>query len=798
MRSQFKPRQRIGLPAPLRWVGAALAAIAVGCLVGTAAFGPAQAAVTSVVGSPLLGGPAAPGANDQMLLEADQLIYDYNRDSIAASGRVKIYYNGYALEAQRVTYNRKTGRLVASGAVRVLEPGGAVISAETLDVTDSFRDGFVKSLRIDTADRTHFAAASASRQSGSTTVLDRAVYTACQPCIDHPERPPLWQVKAARIVVDQSSHLITFNDASLEFLGVPVAWVPFFWTPDDTVKRQSGFLSPRTGFSKELGIQVGTPYFWALAPNYDLTITPTLLSKQGALVDVEWRHRLSNGTYTVEAAGLRQERGELFLGDGGTGTFAQRDFRGGVRTTGLFALADQWSYGWDATALTDRTFTRNYNVISDENAILTSRAYLTGQSDRNRLDARAYYFAVLTDKTDPIYDQERQPIVHPVVDHRYTLDQPVAGGELTVRSNITSLSRGASDTLDLDGNLLPDHYRGVSGAFTRLSNQIEWQKGFVAPGGMLFTPFAYARGDSFHLSATDPAAFAAGLTTDNSVLRAMPAVGLEWRWPWMALAGGASHVLEPIAQLIGRPNEQRAGKLPNEDAQSLVFDDTTLFRRDKFSGYDRVEGGTRLNAGVRYVGYFPSGMTIDGLVGQSYQLAGVNPFATPDIANTGAFSGLQTQRSDIVSRIALADQNGHSLTARGRFAESDFTLNRGELEAAGPMGPVTAAVSLAYLRNLAATNGEEDSFVVRGAATSRVFDDLRLFGSVVYDIRSAALVGDSLGIAYDNDCVSLSLAFNETRNDYSDIVASRQIWLRLDLRTLGAATTGVDLNSVAY
>ena len=71
-------------------------------------------------------------------------------------------------------------------------------------------------------------------------------------------------------------------------------------------------------------------------------------------------------------------------------------------------------------------------------------------------------------------------------------------------------------------------------------------------------------------------------------------------------------------------------------------------------------------------------------------------------------------------------------------------------------------------------------------------------GSVVYDIHSAALVGDSLGLAYDFDCISLSIAFNETRSDYSDIVASRQIWMRLDLRTLGAATVATDLNSVAY
>jgi LPS-assembly protein len=53
------------------------------------------------------------------------------------------------------------------------------------------------------------------------------------------------------------------------------------------------------------------------------------------------------------------------------------------------------------------------------------------------------------------------------------------------------------------------------------------------------------------------------------------------------------HALEPIAQIVARPNESRIGRLPNEDAQSLVFDDSNLFSWDRFSGYDRVEGGVR-------------------------------------------------------------------------------------------------------------------------------------------------------------------------------------------------------------
>src|ERR1041385_6546335 len=75
----------------------------------------------------------------------------------------------------------------------------------------------------------------------------------------------------------------------------------------------------------------------------------------------------------------------------------------------------------------------------------------------------------------------------------------------------------------------------------------------------------------------------------------MPTVGLEYRYPFINVQPWGSTTIEPIAQAIIRPNETYAGKLPNEDAQSLVYDARNLFSVDKFSGYDRVEGGGRAN-----------------------------------------------------------------------------------------------------------------------------------------------------------------------------------------------------------
>jgi LPS-assembly protein len=724
-------------------------------------------------------GVNVPRPSGDMLLESDQLVYDYDVEVVSAVGNVKVYYGGYTLESDRLTYDQRSGRLVATGRVKLTEPGGTVINADTIDVTDDFAEGFVRSLRVETPDKTYFAADSSSRREGRYTEFDRGVYTACEPCRDHPEKPPLWQVRAARIVHDQTEKMVYFERASLEFFGLPVAFLPYFSTPDSTVKRKTGFLVPTVGYSEALGVGFGVPYYWAPAPNYDLTFSPMYYSRQGLLAAAEWRHRLHNGSYSLRLAGIVQQDGAAFLDGKGAGTFAQEDFRGGLRTTGRFDINRYWSFGWDGTVMTDRTFARNYDVLNNSLDFATSQAHLTGIRDRNFFDLRGYYFEVVRDSALPRYRQERQAVVHPVLDHHYVLNNPILGGQLSFDTNLTSLSRQESDPFTFAGGT---YYHGIAGTFTRLSEQVTWQRSLVGPLGQVFTPFAYARGDAFFI---DPLAVAAGLTTESSINRGMVAAGLEWRWPWLFTTPNGAHVVEPVIQVIARPDEMFAGILPNEDAQSLNFDDTNLLAWDKFSGYDRVEGGTRVNVALRYNGQF-RGYNVDAIIGQSYQIAGTNPFAIPDIANTGVGSGLETDVSDFVGRVTVSNNHGQSLMARGRFDEGSFSLQRGQLEAQTVWGPLTAATGVAYQRSVPDENGvQKTSFVITGRASTRIGENWTVFGDAGYDLKSQALIRDSFGVAYADECLVLSVAYAETRDPYTDLKPNRSVLVRMQLRTLG-------------
>src|SRR5215467_14188955 len=303
-----------------------------------------------------------PAPNAQMLVQANEIRYDYNNQQVSAVGNVQIYYNGATIEADKVIYDQRSKRLHAEGNARLTEADGKISYGQLLDLSDDYRDGFIDSLRLETPDQTRMAAARADRTDANYTVFQSGVYTACEPCRDDPRKPPLWQVKAARIIHNESEKMMYFEDARIEFFGVPLAWVPYFSAPDPTVKRKTGFLMPIVSTSSAYGFGIETPYYIALAPNYDATISPRMTSTQGPLLSGEWRQRFEDGDLTIHGAGIDQLDKNKFIRSDGTVTPGFRDWRGSVESSGRFELSPQWTWGFDAVGLSDRTFFQDYKI----------------------------------------------------------------------------------------------------------------------------------------------------------------------------------------------------------------------------------------------------------------------------------------------------------------------------------------------------------------------------------------------------------------------------------------------------
>lgn len=700
-----------------------------------------------------------------LYLQGDELIYDNAGSRVIARGNVEIYYNKNVLTADQVIYDRSANTLTASGNVELKEANGNVIRADNYTLTDDFRDGFVQSLSVVTRDDSRITAERGERREGNVTEFSDATFTACK---SEGNVPPLWCIGAKRIIHDQSAATISYQDAELKLYGITVAYLPYFEHPDPSVKRKSGFLAPVYGNSEDLGFFTELPYYFALSPQFDFLFNPRYMTEQGVMWQGEWRHKLANGEYNVSFAAIDQDAADLPSGNQNLD-----GWRGSIETHGKFSLSSWWSYGWNAILESDDTFRRFYKLDS---VLLTDRVndlWLTGQGDRSYFSAKMYQFGGLLVNDD----DETESLVHPIIDHNYVFKDPVVGGELSWKSNALSLSRSGINNLNT-GNF-------VSGDMNRVVTEVKWRRRFTDAIGITYTPFGELRGDAYQINYEDPTLTS---SLDDTFLRGLATGGATVSYPWVANVGATSHVIEPIGQIVAHNSHVDQAFLPNEDAQSLIFDDTNLFDTTKFSGYDRLETGVRANVGVQYTFQGPVGYA-RVLAGQSFHLSGDNAYDL-NVLDSGfnPNSGLDTNKSDYVLGVYLAPTDVFRVIAQSRFDEDDLTLRREDLTAVVSYGPLLASATYTYGEAFDDTTGfyEEQEDLI-GLATLRLTDRWSLSGSIRYDLDESKILTDSIRLAYLDECFMLSATYSETfiEDPARDIEPDRVVMLRFEFKHLG-------------
>lgn len=758
---------------------------------------------TAPAGAQLFETPLEGDKDAKMLLEADTLTYNTQSGVVSAYGNVYVNYRGYQLFASELSYDQASKTLTARRGVRLEEPGGNIVIAKSMVLSDDLRDGFVEGLRADTIYRTRLAANSAERKGGSVTIFQDAGYTACYSCRRRPDKPPSWAIKARTVVYDEDEKTLHFERPEVEFFGTRLARLPNFSIPDPSVRRKSGFLLPTAVYSSLIGFGVRVPYYHVLSPTRDVTMALTPLSRQGVLGDIEYRQRTATGLFDIRAAGIWQASPGVFDDSSGN-----RRFRGSLRSSGEFYYNPRWRYGWETTVTTDRRFLDDYKQTTSDDLTEPTTLYLTGLGKRNYFDLRLWAFRILQDDFDskevlnppaPFTGvgkqlQGKQAYVHPAFDYDGVWDRAVLGGELAYRFNFISLSRQETDAFGaLVNGVNTARFRGVEGTFSRASAEVSWRRRLYGPVGQVFTPFAGFRGDVFAIDNRDPNV----TVLDDNVIRgrAMPYVGINYSWPWLVAAKWGTQTVEPVAEIIARPNEIGIGDLPNEDAQSVVFDDTNLFGPTKFSGYDRVAGGVRANVGVRYTVQSYSGGFLSATVGQSYHLAGRNSYRIPDILDSTGNSGLSSDKSDFVGGVYFSTNSGFNFSAQARVDDETLDIERAEVQAAARTGPISTRVVYAFLAAQPDLGLVDDREEIHGSTSVRVLDRLRVFGQLRYDLEDKAFTRDGIGIAYDDDALSVSLAFSEDRGGQPDEPVDRTVFFRIGLRTIGDGSVSTSLDN---
>ncbi len=592
---------------------------------------PADAQIGNVLAS--TAGAQQPRTDQPVTFSSDQVEYDKTNAIVTARGHVEAWQNGHVLRADQVTFDRNTGVAAATGNVVLLEPDGEVLFADYAEMSNNMNDGILKDMRALLQQNGRLAANGARRTGGQINELSKVVYSTCNLCAKDPTRPPLWDIRAASAVQDLEHKKIEYHDAELEMFGVPVAYFPYFWHADPSVKRESGILPPLIGTSSELGFFYGQPYYWVIDNQSDATFIPMITTEAGPQLDVEYRRRFNDGTLLLNASGG-------YLGDSLQGSFAGK---------GQFSIDDTWRWGFDVNRASSADYVRDFHVtqgLSGDPNILSSQFYIEGfgQGSYARLDSRLYQGL-----TDVITDSQL-PVVLPRFEYSYFGLPDSLGGRLSVSTQDFNVMR-------------TDGTNTRRGALT-----INWER-----------PFTGRLGEQWKLELhSDATAYQAsqfenqpnfGPYSNLTAIRALPQAAVDFRWPF-ARDGGAwgTQLLEPIAQIVVAPQsgDSQIRRYPNEDSLDFEFTDANLFGFNRFTGVDRLDGGVRANVAMHGAWYL-GGTTFDGLIGQSYRTNQDNLFP--------AASGLQDEVSDIVARGTFTPTQWLDLTYRTRLDKSSLATH---------------------------------------------------------------------------------------------------------------------------
>lgn len=687
--------------------------------------------------------------NEQAVISADEISYDESANSVFANGNVEIAYGERIMLADSVRYNRTDDSVVASGNIVLLEPTGEVLFADYVEMNDKLRDGVIENIRILLADDSRFAANGARRIDGRKTIMRKAVYSPCAVCKDEPDRPPLWQLKASTIIHDQQAGDVSYTNAWLEFLGVPVFYTPYLTHPDPTVERRSGLLAPQMGSSQVFGGFVRIPFFAAFNDSIDMTVEPILTAREPPILSLEYRQRFNSGQIELSGSGTKADRES---GDPLNPTIEQDVTRGHLFAEGLFSLDDNWRTGLDYRRASDPTYLDRYSFFGEFGETLESNAYIEGFHGRTYSAGDIFGYQDLG-QADP----DEEPVILPSFDQNYLSEADGLGGRWSLDTNFRNTLRNTGPNT------------------RRLSLKGGYAISLISDYGLVTTVSASIRADGYHMDRVQVDG-----QNENNVLagRVVPRAAVEMRYPFVRGTEGIRQVIEPAVALIAAPNNGNPVEIPQEDSVVVELDDTNLFSEDQIPGLDRVDTGQRAVYGLKLGLYGEHGGRMTGFFGQSYRLDNDN-FG-------GDTSDLHNGKSDYVGRLLISPDKYMDLLYRFRLAEHDFRLMRGETSVA--IGPPSFRLKGDHLYIAAETSNGlyPDREEVNAELSSQLTDFWSIGLNTSRDLTSdGGPLEHGARLTYEDECFRLAMKFRRDFTSSVDVEEETVFSIELVFKGLG-------------
>jgi LPS-assembly protein len=752
--------------------GAAVAALWAGCAWAQAPAVGAPAVKAPAAEPPVATAPGPDGlTKDEMYLEGDEVVYDDKAKVVTAKGSVEMRTDQRTLRADQLTYDETRGVIHAEGGIQIINPDGTVETAHEVMIDEKTKAGAATGFTARLQQNIKLAGASLVRRDDTIQQLNQAIYTPCPICADGKSKTPTWSIQAERVVQDKKKQVIYYRNATMRLFGVPVAYLPVFWHADPKAERKSGLLQPKASISDRRGFSYEQPYLQVISPYSDLVISPQFNSEVNPFLNLRARKRFYSGMVDARF-GYTYDRDF----DGSGDKFGDRTSRSYILAGGAFQLDEKWRWGFTAERTSDRLLFDKYEIgrvyeargpyVADDRRLI-SQIYTTRQDQRSYVSLAGMAVQGLR----PGDNDRAFPLIGPLLDARWEPQSGVAGGRLRARASAVALSREQSP-LDVTGERTP----GLDSR--RATAELDWRAAWTRAMGLRIAPYLNVRGDAYNLSDLPT-----GATRSKNVARGLATGGADISMPFVRRWKDATVVLEPLAQVAISPDAQpilisrdAAGEpiYLNEDSLAFEFDESNLFRVNKFPGYDIYETGLRLNVAGRASVLWDDGRRASLLVGRSFRDQRDDVFA--------ASSGLRSRGSDWVVAADAQPIQGLSLFTRARLDAKTLAVHRAETGA--NLASKWGSGYVRYLRDERDINGNKTENLDVGAEVFLT----KHWGISAYgnrDLVQQAWVIRDIGVVYRDECTRIDVVYRHEDAVIGRLGPSDSIAIRLTLATLG-------------
>lgn len=671
------------------------------------------------------------------MLVADSLRLE-GRDRLIAQGNVEALSGSTRLKATRVIYDRNADRLILEGPITLIEDGRIVVLADGGELDAGLENGLLRGARMVMDQQVQLAASRIDRIGGRYTQLYKTAATSCRICEDG--APPLWQIRATRVVHDQEEQQLYFDNAQVRILDVPVLWLPRLRLPDPTLERATGVLTPQLRQTSRLGLGIKLPYFVTLGDHRDLTITP-YLSPETQTLELRYRQAFRrgniefNGAFSQDDIGPRARRAYLF----GRGNFAlPRDFQ----LTFNIELTSDDSYLLDYD-YSDKERLDSSIAVTRTRRDQFLRSSLTGYQTLRENESNATLPTIIGDLQ---YEQRFLP--------------SVLGGELRIGVNANARYRSSDDPTDGIGR---DVGRVTADAVWLRNWSLAYGVQAAVQGGLALDGFRTLQDDTFA----------------GDLAEVVPQAAVTLRWPLLRRTDrGATHLLEPMAMLGWTGGSRR--NLPIDESTRVEFDEGNLLDLSRFPAPDRRERGLVAAYGVNWMRHAPQGVQTNLVLGQIIR-------ETPD-TDFSRTSGLTGQVSDVLIAGQIKTPAGLSLSTR-TLHDGDLALSKAEARLMLQRQDFNLGASYVWL----GTDLDEDRMATQSEWT---LDGSYRFArhwtgsaNVRYDVARDRTSAAGMGLRYRNECVELNLSLSRRFTASAIVAPSTDIGFTVAIRGFGVGSS---------